>query len=285
MIKREKRLAVTMALLAFFFLHGFATIGSAQSPTPTPTTSASPTPSPSPSPADDADPQSTDQGGAKGVNPADNITKIEILPKVTMLDDDISITTVTLKYDKALGPKWGFNVELPIARFDSPFGGQTGIGDTNFRLRYTYKAAPRITLIVGGEAVFPTATKTSLGSGKFQINPTVAAVYQVNKNTFVAGAVKQLISIAGKEMRENIRQGQFRAIVGYIAPTGWWALADPQVWVDYRKGGRTEFAPEFEVGKMVLPTVGLFFRTGGHVAGSWQRQDWSIGGGIRFLTF
>lgn len=268
---------LTLITIALIFV--LSSLALAQTPTPTPT------PSPTPEATDAEDEVTPEPGSAKGVNPADNITKIEILPKLTVLDDGVSITTFTLKYDQALNANWGFNVELPIARFESPIADRTGIGDTNFRIRYTHRASKRITVIAGGEFVFPTGSSDFIGTGKFQINPTVAAVYQVSKKVFVAGAAKQILSIAGKSRREDLRQGQYRIIAGYIAPTGWWALADPQVWVDYKNGGRTEFAPEFEVGKMVLPTVGLFFRTGGHVAGSWQRQDWSVGGGIRFITF
>jgi hypothetical protein len=31
--------------------------------------------------------------------------------------------------------------------------------------------------------------------------------------------------------------------------------------------------------------VGVWVRGGGHAAGSWNRQDWTVSGGIRFISF
>ena len=58
----------------------------------------------------------------KGVNPADNLTKFELLPKYTRVDDDndVSVSTFTLKYDRAIQGVYGLNIELPLARFSSP---------------------------------------------------------------------------------------------------------------------------------------------------------------------
>lgn len=225
------------------------------------------------------------QSGAKGVNPADNITKIEILPRLQVIDDDVSIIATAIKYDRALNGKWGINVELPILRFQSPFGSDNGLGDAAFRFRYQSKPSARVTFIAGGEVVVPTATADSLGSGKLQLNPTVAGVYQVSDNVFAAGVAKQIFSVAGKSSRQHITQAQYRFLTGYISKKGWWLLADPQLWVDFRNNNRAEFAPEFEIGKMVGLTTGVWFRAGGHVAGGWQRQDWNVGGGVRFILF
>lgn len=243
-------------------------------------------PSPTPTPGVGDETTSTAAGeGAKGVNPADNITKIELLPRLQVIDDDISIVATAIKYDRALNSNWGINVELPILRFQSPFGTDNGIGDVAFRFRYQTKPSKRVTLITGGEVIIPTATADSLGGGKLQLNPTVAAVYQVSNTTFVAGVTKQIFSVAGSDSRPDIRQSQNRLLIGYVSRKGWWAMADPQLWLDYRRNALPAFEPEFEVGKMVGPTTGIWFRAGGHVAGGWHRQDWNIGGGIRFISF
>ena len=72
-------------------------------------------------------------GAVRGVNPADNLTKFEILPKFSSLDDDarISLWTTTLKFDQAIQGRYGLNLELPLAAFTSPFLDRTGIGDLN----------------------------------------------------------------------------------------------------------------------------------------------------------
>ena len=223
---------------------------------------------------------------ARGVNPADNLTKLELLPKLTVIDDGngVSSTTLTLKYDRAIQGVFGVNVELPLARFEAPTGSANGIGDLNVRAR-AQKKLGSVVLIGGVETVLPVATDSNLGSGKLQLNPTAVFVKAFSQTTFVAAVAKLFFSVAGDDERAIIRQGQYRLLAAYTSPKGWWALLDPQLWVDYVGADRTELALELEAGKMVGPKVGAWVRGGGHVAGSWQRQDWTVSGGIRFISF
>jgi hypothetical protein len=222
----------------------------------------------------------------RGVNPADNLTKFEILPKVTMIDDssDTSIWTTTLKYDRAFQGIYGLNVEMPLAAFDSPGVEEAGLGDLNLRGR-VQRQIGRWTFIAGAEAVLPTATDDTLGSGKFQLNPTVVAVYSFSAQTFIVAAAKHLFSLAGESDRADIAQGQYRIILAHTTASGWWFLADPQLWIDYGNEQRLHFAPELEIGKMVGTQTGVWLRGGGHLGGDWEKDDWSISAGIRFIFF
>lgn len=226
------------------------------------------------------------QTAVRGVNPADNITKTEILPKFTMIDtdNDVSVSTVTLKYDRAWRGVYGLNFELPLAHFRSPFGDDTGIGDFNVRGRFQHTTG-RWTFLTGAEAVLPTATADTLGEGKLQLNPITAAVYAFSPQTFGVVTAKHLFGVAGDSDRADIVRGQYRIIFAYTTLNGWWFLADPQLWVDYHKGGRLHFAPEAEIGKMIGKTTGIWIRGGGHVAGNWRRDDWTISAGVRLISF
>ena len=222
----------------------------------------------------------------RGVNPADNLTKFEVLPKFTMVDasNDVSISTMTFKYDQAFQGIYGLNFEMPVGWFDPPFTDEFGIGDLNVRGRYQHRAGPW-TFIAGAEAVFPIASDDTLGSGKYQLNPSVVAVYAFSAQTFAVLAAKHLFSIGGDSDRADIVQGQYRLIVAHTTPSGWWFLADPQVWVDYDNGSRMHFAPEAEVGCMISKTTGIWLRGGAHLAGEWQKDDRNISAGIRFISF
>jgi hypothetical protein len=210
--------------------------------------------------------QQASGGEARGVNPVDNITNLELLPKLSVIDDGlgISVTTVTFKYDRAIQGVYGFNVELPIARFESPFGNDNGLGDMNLRFRAQRRVGERVTVLTGVETVLPTATADSLGSGKFQLNPIFAGVYAFSRTTFLAAVAKHQFSVAGDDEREDIRLGQYRLLLGYTSPKGYWVVADFQQWADYKNNGRLDFSPEVEVGKMVGPTTGVWIRGGGH---------------------
>ena len=226
----------------------------------------------------------------RGVNPADNISKFEILPRWTAVDgaNSVSLVTTTLKYDRAIQGKYGINFEFPVfARFGSPYGSTNGVGDINLRFRVQGTVLKKIAWVAGLETVWPSASSETLGSGKYQVNPVLAVVYPFSKTVFVAPVIKQFFSVAGAPDRPEIRMGQYRFLAGYSSPKGYWLLADPQFYVNYNNAYHTahqfEFAPEFEVGKMVAPLVGVWIRGGGHVGGDWTRQQWLLGGGIRFI--
>lgn len=227
-----------------------------------------------------------DSTSVRGVNPADNLTKIELLPKFTSLDDSsrISLWTTTLKFDQAIAGRFGLNAELPFAQFESPFLDRTGIGDLNLRARFQHTIGSW-TFITGLESVIPTASDDVFGSGKYQLNPIAVAVKAVSPQTFIAAIAKHHLSVAGDHHRPDILQGQYRLIIGHAARSGWWFLADPQVWIDYGDSGRIHFAPEAEVGRMLGRRVGLWIRGGAHLAGAWEKDEWNLSGGIRFLSF
>lgn len=237
--------------------------------------------------AQQGEPSNTpDEGDVRGVNPADNLTKFEILPRFTMLDasNDMSISNVVLKYDRAFEGIYGLNFELPLGYFASNFAEETGIGDLNVRGRVQFRAG-RWTFITGLESVLPTATADPLGDGKYQLNPSLLSVYAFSKQTFAALVAKHMFTIAGDAERNDITRGQYRIIMAHTTPDGWWFLADPQLWVDYDNGGRMHFAPEVEVGRMISKTTGIWLRGGAHLAGEWKKDDWNISAGIRFISF
>jgi hypothetical protein len=85
--------------------------------------------------------------------------------------------------------------------------------------------------------------------------------------------------------RPDIVTGQYRLLLAHTRQSGWWYLADPQLWVDYRYGTRVQFNLEGEVGKMIGKTTGVWIRGGGQVASSDFREAWNLGAGIRFIFF
>lgn len=222
----------------------------------------------------------------RGVNPADNLTKFELLPKFSMLDadNDVSLSSLTLKYDRAIKAKYGVNLELPVSRFDAPGRHEFGLSDLNVRGRVQFRRE-RWTYITGLETVLPISTDDALGSGKFQLNPSLVGVYAFSGQTFAAGVAKHVFSIAGDSGRDDIVQGQYRVLAAHTTPSGWWFLGDPQLWVDYRNGGRCQLSCDFEVGKMLNQTTGVWIHGGHRIAGDWEKEDWSLSGGIRFIFF
>ena len=130
----------------------------------------------------------------KGVNPADNVTKMELLPSLNVVDTEgkPSITTLGLKYDKELYKIFGINLELPLSHFSGYGISDAGIGDLRVRGRAQYRFGRNV-IIGATEFVFPTATSDTLGTRQYTFDPTLAYVYAFSPNFFTALVGKQEI--------------------------------------------------------------------------------------------
>lgn len=225
-----------------------------------------------------------DSDAARGVNPADNLTKLEFLPQLRAFGDS-SITSLTFKYDHAIKRVFGINAELPILRYSGRGRSDNGIGDMTVRGRAQHTWG-RHTLIGAAEFLLPTATEDTLGAQQFTFDPILGYVYSFGHNVFGALVAKQFISLhnTDPDIAPDINQGQYRVLLGYASTKGWWFMADPQVWVNYETG-RQEFSAEFELGTMLNKTTGAWIRAGHRLGGNWHRNDWMVMMGIRFINF
>ena len=221
---------------------------------------------------------------ARGVNPADNLTKIELLPQLRAFGDS-SITSLTLKYDHAIKRVFGINAELPLVRYSGRGTSDNGIGDLTLRGRAQHTWG-RHTLIGAAEFLLPTATEDTLGVQQYTFDPILGYVYSFGHNIFGALVAKQFISLHNTDpaISPDINQGQYRMLLGYASNKGWWVLADPQVWVNFETG-RQEFLAELELGTMLNKTTGVWIRAGHRLGGNWRRNDWTVLMGIRFMRF
>lgn len=221
---------------------------------------------------------------ARGVNPADNLTKIELLPQLRAFGDS-SITSLTLKYDKAIRKVFGINAELPLLRYSGYGASDNGIGDLTVRARAQHTWG-RHTVIGAGEFILPTATENTLGAQQYTFDPILGYVYSFGHNIFGALVAKQYISLHNTEpsFSPDINQGQYRLLLGYASQQGWWMLADPQIWINFETGHQ-EILAEIELGTMLNQTTGVWVRAGHRLGGNWHRNDWTVLMGIRFMRF
>jgi hypothetical protein len=75
------------------------------------------------------------EGAVRGVNPKDNITKVELLYRYDAYTHGVAVNSFTLKYDRALNAAWGFNIEAPLASYHGFGVADAGLGDIQARLR------------------------------------------------------------------------------------------------------------------------------------------------------
>lgn len=163
---------------------------------------------------------------ARGVNPADNDTRLDVILKYNWLTNKAGLFTTTLKYDQRVTPEIGVNVEMPVlgvfrapALPGLPGSGlnDTGVGDVFTRLRYVHSFGQ---LSLGGavEAVFPTASERTLGQGAYQFNIAGLAVYAWSPSIITAFVGKAVQSVHEQSGRTDIQENTARVIQAFILP-------------------------------------------------------------------
>lgn len=122
-------------------------------------------------------------------------------------------------------------------------GGTFGLGDLNPQFYFVPKTDSHITWGVGPTLVFPTATDSVLGQGKWSIGP--AAVIVVTTRHLVYGAVANNVwSFAGDEDRPNVSQLTFQPFINYNLDKGWYLVTSPIITANwYGSGGNQWTVP------------------------------------------
>lgn len=197
----------------------------------------------------------------KGVNPADILSRADVIVKIVNLPVGESASLVA-KYDKRLAPGLGVNFELPLVTRVSagPFKA-TGVGDLFARMRYVRPLSQRVVALVSVEAVAPTAGN-GVGSGKWQLNPGAGFVYLWSQRSFTAVIYKHSFSLAGDDKRPAISVNQARLLQTFVLDKGWYVTVDGKH--EWQTIGRNEdwTTGEFEVGRQLSPRVAASARIG-----------------------
>ena len=211
--------------------------------------------------AQEASPPSDEQGTAPGVNPKDNITKAEAIVQYNNLEAGLETFTIALKYDLAFNSKWGANVELPFTTLSGPGFSETDVGDLNLRVRNVNTQGP-VSILSAVEVVVPTAGSDLTGSGKWQVNPVVGAVYAFNQQTFAFLGYKHYFSIAGDEARDDINRSEVRALFARLFANATWTLGDVKYSHSYEGQEFDTLDLEVEYGSMISKSVAISGRVG-----------------------
>jgi hypothetical protein len=102
-----------------------------------------------------------------------------------------------------------FSTDVPTARFgEIEFPSKAGLGDIELPLFFSPKPTSRLSLgkkfswALGPTWSFPTATSSSLGSGKWEVGPVALALYKTH-NVTTGALMEYWWSFAGDESRDS----------------------------------------------------------------------------------
>jgi hypothetical protein len=105
---------------------------------------------------------------------------------------------------------------------------------------------------IGPTVIFPTATETQLGAGKWQAGPSVAIIYTGIKNLTAGFVLQNPISYAGSPNRPDVNQMVITPTFTFNLAKGWFVgLSDYNFTWNWESGGAATIPLGMQVGKVV----------------------------------
>jgi hypothetical protein len=111
-------------------------------------------------------------------------------------------------------------------------GGTTGLGDTTTSFFLTPAYTRKLIWGVGPAVLMPTATSNQLGSGKWGVGPTGAALVEPKWGS-VGVLLQNIWSVAGDSSRSPVNQFQLEPLFSYNLPRGWYLISNPTIVADW----------------------------------------------------
>jgi len=159
---------------------------------------------------------------ARGVNPADIDSRVDLIVKHVKLDPSGTTDVVTFKFDYKLNNNWGLNFELPAYnKLSVPGLSATGNGDLFARARWIQPTASGWIVGASFEVVAPTASKDALGTGRWQGNVGALAVKPWSRSLITAFVLKQTTSLWGDDDRAKFSNTELRLVPVVMLANGW----------------------------------------------------------------
>lgn len=117
--------------------------------------------------------------------------------------------------------------------------GAAGFGDLNPSLFFSPAKPHKIIWGVGPTLVFPTATNSILGQGKWSMGPSIVVLAQPGKWT-LGGLVNNVWSYTGQSSRPAVDQMVFQYFINYNLNKGWYITWQPTLTANWEadNGGR-----------------------------------------------
>jgi hypothetical protein len=145
-------------------------------------------------------------------------------------------------------------------------GGLTGLGDLRLTNIAVLDAGPRVLWGVGATLVFPTASTSETGQGKWQAGPA-AAIAIAPENWLLGVLAQNPISFAGDANRPAVNALYLTPFAVYQLGGGWFIRSQPQMIFNWKSG------------KQVLPLdlgVGRVFTIGRQDVNLFVEPFWNI---------
>jgi hypothetical protein len=160
---------------------------------------------------------------------------------------------VVLKGNR-LGGRTGFilRTDIPITTTHLGTETHTGLGDIYAQALYIPYLRRKFAFVTGSGLVLPTATRKTLGLGKWQVAPLAVPTWFLSQRKgYFFVKFQEYISFAGAGGRPGVHALFINPNLTYIPAKRWAVQADAESRTNWKNGNRTDFRVGFGAGKVM----------------------------------
>jgi hypothetical protein len=222
-----------------------------------------------------------------GQDPTRPVTRVDLRLKYQDNPGGRDAELLTLRADKpfvlAGGWKVSTRADLPFVRnnaisADNIDGDhEIGFGDVLLQALVITPPHGKAGFAFGTQLILPTGTKDQFTSGKWQLGPTVAAVYQlpeVSPGSFVALLVRDSFSFAGDHDRPGSNVLSVQPIFNAALPDKWFLTFGPEAKFNTRDQWKLFVPFDVTVGTKLDPRTVVSLQADVPIINEFKQYDW-----------
>lgn len=197
----------------------------------------------------------------------------------------------TFRIDLPLAPNWLFRADVGagwVAPNEPGASDTFGLNDLLLRTAWRFYESSHFNLVVGADAIVPTATDTQLGRGKYEVGPGLGASIPIPllSSTFIP-LVQHFVSVGGDPSRRDVDFSSLQFQLNTVWSTEWWTILEIDFNMDWKRSAKAGAVLEGEVGRRFAQHWRVWARSG---VGLWGQDvrgtyDWSAQFGIRYMFY
>jgi hypothetical protein len=189
----------------------------------------------------------------------------------------------------AVTPSWVLSVTMPYVWADPNRAGTSstnGATDMTVRTGWRVYSSSNLALFLGTDATFPTASKETLGLGKYTLGPAVAvALPMARLRSLLFVLAQDFRSVGGDPSRPDVHFSRVQTVFNTIWSERWWTTLELLANANWEQNGKSGGTLESELGYRFDDRWRIFVRPG---IGLWgksipQAFDWNFEAGVRFM--
>jgi hypothetical protein len=203
--------------------------------------------------------------------------------------NNFSLDHVTAIVQLPITSNWFFRATMPYVWADPNQQGEpttNGAGDLTIRMAGRLYTSQNVSLVIGADALFPTASNDPLGTGKYLLGPGGSVAFPLPKlRSIFYTVIQDFNSVGGDPSRDNIHYLQVQPNFNTIWSERWWSSMIGNVFVDWNNDRKTTVNLQAEIGYQFDNHWNLFIRPGAGIVGrdAFLGADWALQAGVRWV--